>query len=120
MTGKIQRQASDDEMQQVTEERIRMAVQNYTGPIDQIPPMYSALKVGGRKLYTMFTHKNQAHLQEVLDLENAIDDMEETLQRSHIKRLTKGKCTPEAGIIFSDVISGLERVSDHDRSAEDR
>jgi len=61
----------------------------------------------------MFTHKNQAHLQEVLDLENAIDDMEETLQRSHIKRLTKGKCTPEAGIIFSDVISGLERVSDH-------
>jgi len=61
----------------------------------------------------MFTHKNQEHLQEVLDLENRIDDMEEELQRSHIKRLTKGKCTPEAGIIFSDVISGLERVSDH-------
>ena len=52
-------------------------------------------------------------MREVLDLENEIDKEEEELQRSHIKRLSKGKCTPEAGIIFSDVISGLERVSDH-------
>ena len=27
--------------------------------------------------------------------------------------LSKGECTPEAGMLFSDVISGLERVSDH-------
>ena len=30
-----------------------------------------------------------------------------------MKRLTKGKCTPEAGMIFSDAISGLERAADH-------
>ena len=28
-------------------------------------------------------------------------------------RLTKGECTPEAGMLFSDIASGLERVADH-------
>ena len=40
-------------------------------------------------------------------------ELEKKLQRSHIKRLTKNKCTPEAGMIFADAVSGLERVADH-------
>lgn len=40
-------------------------------------------------------------------------DGEKKLQRAHVKRLTKNKCTPEAGMIFSDTVSGLERVADH-------
>lgn len=61
----------------------------------------------------MFSNKNQKHLQEVLELEESIDTREKKLQRSHVKRLTKNKCTPEAGMIFSDTVSGLERVADH-------
>jgi len=61
----------------------------------------------------MFSNKNQEHMQEILDLEDAIDEREKKLQRSHVKRLTKNKCTPEAGMIFSDTVSGLERVADH-------
>lgn len=33
-----------------TEEEVRQAVLSFVGPYEQIPPMYSALKVGGRKL----------------------------------------------------------------------
>lgn len=61
----------------------------------------------------MFTNDNPAHMQEILDLEDNIDKREKKLQQSHVKRLTKNKCTPEAGMIFSDTISGLERVADH-------
>lgn len=61
----------------------------------------------------MFTHNNQEHMQEILDLEDAIDDKEKKLQKSHVKRLTKNRCTPEGGMIFSDTVSGLERVADH-------
>ena len=61
----------------------------------------------------MFTHMNQEHMQEILDLEEAIDEREKKLQQSHVKRLTKGKCTPQGGMIFSDTVSGLERVADH-------
>lgn len=61
----------------------------------------------------MFTNRNQKHMQEILRLEDEIDEKEKKLQRSHVKRLTKNKCTPEAGMIFSDTVSGLERVADH-------
>lgn len=61
----------------------------------------------------MFSHKNQEHMKEILQLEDEIDDKEKKLLRSYVKRMRKNKCSPEAGMIFSDTISGLERVADH-------
>lgn len=61
----------------------------------------------------MFSNNNQEHLKEILDLEDSIDQMERDLQEAHVKRLTRNECTPDAGMIFSDLISGLERVADH-------
>lgn len=61
----------------------------------------------------MFVKSDEAHMQDVIELEDKVDEKERQLQRAHVERLTKGECTPEAGMIFSDIISGLERVSDH-------
>ena len=52
-------------------------------------------------------------MQDVLRLEEAVDEKERELQKAHVERLTRNECTPEAGMIFSDVVSGLERVADH-------
>lgn len=61
----------------------------------------------------MFSTNNQEHMQEILELEDNVDEMERALQESHVQRLTQGACTASAGMMFSDIISGLERVSDH-------
>lgn len=61
----------------------------------------------------MFSHNSQEHLQEILELEEEIDDMERRLQNNHIKRLTSNLCQAHAGMIFTDVVSGLERIADH-------
>ncbi|MDO4339248.1 MAG: Na/Pi cotransporter family protein [Eubacteriales bacterium] len=61
----------------------------------------------------MFSHNNQEHMQEILDLEDQVDDAERALQESHVQRLTRNECTASAGMMFSDIVSGLERVSDH-------
>ena len=37
----------------ITKEQIEMAVSKFVGEIEQIPPMYSALKVDGKKLYEL-------------------------------------------------------------------
>ncbi len=37
----------------ITEEDIQKAVRNFIGEIEQIPPMYSAIKVDGKKLYEL-------------------------------------------------------------------
>lgn len=61
----------------------------------------------------MFANSDESHMQEVVDLEDKIDAKEKELQKLHVQRLTKGECTAEAGMMFSDIISGLERVADH-------
>lgn len=53
------------------------------------------------------------HIKEVSSLEVLVDAKEKEIQQNHIDRLTRNECTPEAGMIFSDVASGLERVADH-------
>ena len=61
----------------------------------------------------IFAKSDETHFQDVIDLEESIDQEERKLQENHIDRLTRGECTPEAGMIFSDIVSGLERVADH-------
>ncbi len=61
----------------------------------------------------IFTSRNPQHMRKVLMLESKIDEEEKHLQRSHVKRLIKNKCTPEAGVIFTDTITDLEHISDH-------
>lgn len=47
------------------------------------------------------------------DYERRVDQLEEELREKHIQRLSKGKCVPESGVIFLDLISNLERIADH-------
>ena len=61
----------------------------------------------------MFAKSDESHMQEIVTLEDQVDEKERELQKKHVERLTKGECSPEAGMIFSDLVSGLERVADH-------
>ena len=60
-----------------------------------------------------FHHKEDEHVRKINELEILVDEKERELQQKHIDRLTQNACTPDAGMIFSDVVSGLERVADH-------
>ena len=61
----------------------------------------------------MFENEDFSHMQEIRAIEEEVDQMEIDLQNSHIRRMAKGKCSPESGLIFTDLVSGLERVADH-------
>ena len=45
--------------------------------------------------------------------EDMVDNMEDELREKHIDRLSKGLCQTESGVIFLDIVSNLERISDH-------
>lgn len=46
-------------------------------------------------------------------LEETVDKMEDTLKFRHIERLKAGKCTVDGGIVFLELLTNLERISDH-------
>ncbi|WP_216828774.1 Na/Pi cotransporter family protein [Alkalihalobacterium elongatum] len=49
----------------------------------------------------------------VLEKEERIDKMERELRKKHIIRLNEGRCTGQAGIVYVDIVSNLERIGDH-------
>lgn len=62
----------------------------------------NAMKTGDRELAL-----------KTLELEDQVDLLERTCRMNHMYRLNKSLCNTESGIIFLDLISNLERISDH-------
>ena len=46
-------------------------------------------------------------------LEQVVDDLKNELRTRHILRMKKGECSIEAGFVWSDLLTNLERASDH-------
>ncbi|MGN0413493.1 MAG: PhoU domain-containing protein, partial [Lachnospiraceae bacterium] len=61
----------------------------------------------------VFIYKDIQRARMVEPLEEVIDGLNVALRQNHIRRLRNGKCTIELGILLEDIITDLERVSDH-------
>ena len=46
-------------------------------------------------------------------LEEVVDNLSTELKNRHIRRLQNDECTVELGYIFQDILTNLERISDH-------
>jgi len=60
-----------------------------------------------------FTGNDPELARTVEPLEEVIDEMNKTVKKHHMKRLRKGKCTIELGLVLSDLAMNYERVADH-------
>lgn len=60
-----------------------------------------------------FADNDTAVAAEVEPLEQVIDGLKEQLRTRHILRMQEGKCSIEVGFVWSDMLTNLERVSDH-------
>ncbi len=65
------------------------------------------------KAIEAFINSDIALAKQVEPLEDVIDELRTDLKSRHIERLRVGKCTIELGFILSDLLTNLERVSDH-------
>lgn len=45
--------------------------------------------------------------------EEKVNKIEKQIRKKHIQRLKKETCAPEAGVYYLDIVSSLERISDH-------
>lgn len=58
-------------------------------------------------------HNDKVSAELVVKKEEMIDKMEKRLRKQHILRLNEGLCSAQAGIVYVDIISNLERIGDH-------
>lgn len=60
-----------------------------------------------------FEHRDKDLAQTVIATEEEIDILESKYRSEHIARLSKNECTATAGVVFLDMLTNLERISDH-------
>mgnify|MGYP004639696117 CR=1 FL=1 len=60
-----------------------------------------------------FENKDTEIAARVEPLEEVIDELKEILRTRHIIRMKEGLCTAEVGFVWADLLTNLERVSDH-------
>ncbi|WP_431833451.1 Na/Pi cotransporter family protein [Cytobacillus oceanisediminis] len=58
-------------------------------------------------------HNDNIAAEHVVKKEEEIDKMERKLRKQHILRLNEGVCSGQAGIVYVDIVSNLERIGDH-------
>ena len=63
--------------------------------------------------YTAFINNDLAVAKCIEPLEQVIDGLRKKMRDGHIKRLKDGECTIEAGFVWVDLLTNLERTSDH-------
>lgn len=72
---------------------------------DAMDAVYLALDI--------FEKDDYSKLDQIEILEQHVDDHEKDLINNHIERIMNSMCNPLGGVIFSDLVTDLERCSDH-------
>ena len=60
-----------------------------------------------------FRQDDPVQAAQVEPLEQVIDTLKEELRTRHILRMRRGQCSIEAGFVWADLLTDLERTSDH-------
>ena len=63
--------------------------------------------------YLSFVKNDSEMARNVEPLEQVIDELKETMRNHHISRLKSSECSLEAGFVWLDLLTNLERTSDH-------
>ena len=83
---------------------------------DAVEDLKDIQKLVGDALDLSIKARKQESLKDahaVYVLEDEVDSMEEEMRHNHMERLARGLCSADRGIVFLDVLSNLERISDH-------
>lgn len=75
--------------------------------------LFDAVKEISGLSFQAFVHTDPEAAYRVVTLKQVIDELKETMRSAHIYRLQQGGCNITTGFVWSDLLTNLERVSNH-------
>lgn len=80
---------------------------------DELKVLMTSVRDIMQRSFDAFLNDDMQKAVTVEPLEQVIDIRKEELRSRHIRRLQQGKCTIETGFVMLDLLTDLERISDH-------
>lgn len=81
--------------------------------IDEIMVISDAINENILIAFDSYKNDDLVSAHKVEPLEEVVDNLSTELKNRHIRRLQNDECTVELGYIFQDILTNLERISDH-------
>jgi len=81
--------------------------------LNEIQVITEAIAENINRAFDAYNANDLATAHKVEPLEEVVDNLSTELKNRHIRRLQNDECTVELGYIFQDILTNLERISDH-------
>ncbi|HWQ31191.1 MAG TPA: PhoU domain-containing protein, partial [Negativicutes bacterium] len=81
--------------------------------IEELKEVYSYVDKSMDNAFLALSTGEAEYVRAVDFNERRVDELRDCFKDSHINRLNKGECNIKAGVLFLDILTNLERVSDH-------
>ncbi len=81
--------------------------------IEEYKDLYAHVEKAITNSTLAFKNNDEKIASTVADIENSVDFLEKKYRHNHIKRINNNECDPTVGVNFLDILSNLERISDH-------
>lgn len=98
---------------ETSEEMISKKIKFSTDAYDELIVLVNAVSDVLNMTEKCFANNDISLAHKIEPLEEVIDRLRLELRNRHIQRLKNGKCTMELGFLYTDLLTELERVSDH-------
>ena len=79
----------------------------------ELEVLFSAVREVTELAVRAFVGCDAAAANRIDPLEQVVDDLKDELRNRHIQRLQRGECSTTLGFVFTDILTDLERISDH-------
>ncbi|MDY6227332.1 MAG: Na/Pi cotransporter family protein [Clostridium sp.] len=98
---------------ELTIQKINKKLEYSNQAMEQIKRMYEKTAESLQAAIDSYAHNDVNKAKSVSEIESEVDRLQKKYRDLHVKRLYDGICNAYAGTIFLDLVSNLERISDH-------
>lgn len=81
--------------------------------IEELKQIYENVEQAIDNAFLALSSEEAVFVEAVDTYEKKVDELRDLFRESHINRLNKGECKINAGVLFLEILTNLERVSDH-------
>ena len=81
--------------------------------IDEMKNIYSKAQENFMSSLKCLEENNKKMITNIYKVEDEVDALDKLYKKKHMERLNNGRCTIDSGVLFLDLLTNLERVSDH-------
>ncbi len=81
--------------------------------IEEIDNIYSKAQENFKHALECLEQDKKELAPKIYKIEEEVDALERLYKKRHMERLNEGKCTIDSGVLFLELLTNLERISDH-------